>query len=259
MKKTYLSIKFKDFKPSRKIYSEILKIGIPSALSMIIMSISMILVIVVASGYGDYVVAGCGVQMRIVSICMMLIMGLGLGYQPFAGFNYGSKKWNRLISGFKVTIIYSTILTVFFTILFAFSAKILMRLFVNDTPTVEAGVKMLRAFLWGMPVIGIQITMMVTFQATGKAVKALIVSLGRQCLIYIPLLFILNFMFGFKGFIFAQPAADIITTVLAVMLSISFLKEIYSKKHEMLNKEGKKGKIISAEETSIALEYSSSD
>jgi Na+-driven multidrug efflux pump len=78
---------------------------------------------------------------------------------------------------------------------------------------------MLRAFIPGLFFLGIQVTLMTTFQALGKPVEATLVSMGRQLLFYVPSLYILNGLFGFRGFIFAVPAADICTAALALVLS----------------------------------------
>ena len=225
-KKTQLSIHPRDFKPSRSILAETFKIGIPSALSTMIMGISMALGNILAASYSDDIVAGNGIQMRVNSMCIMLLIGMAQGYQPFAGYNYGAKNYQRLISGLKVTMLYSTLLACFFTLLFIFFGQNIVSLFINDPPTVEAGTKILHAFVWGAPFIGLQMTLMVTFQATGKALKSMVISLGRQCILYIPLLFTLNSLFGFNGYIYAQPAADILVTVLALLMSLSFLKEM---------------------------------
>jgi Na+-driven multidrug efflux pump len=69
-------------------------------------------------------------------------------------------------------------------------------------------------------------TIMVTFQALGKPVLGAIVSLGRQCFLYIPLLYTLNHFWGFEGFVFSQPLADIGTTVVALFLMRGLLKEL---------------------------------
>ena len=227
-KKTLLSIKPKDFKPSGTIYGQTFKIGIPSALSAMVMSVSFVLANVLASSYGDYIVAGNGIQMRVASLCFMMVMGLAQGYQPFAGYCYGAKKYDRLNTGFKLTMLYSTLLSIALMLIFLFFGKTLISLFIDDPLTVEAGARILRAFTICMPFFGLQMTIMVTFQATGKAVKAMVVSLGRQCLVYLPLLFSLNALYGFEGYIYAQPIADIVTTVIAFLLSLSFLKEIHA-------------------------------
>ena len=225
-KKTLLSMKFQYFKPSKSIYTETFKIGVPSALSNIVMSVSFILVNIIASTYGDFVVAGNGIQMRIASMAFMLLMGLAQGYQPFAGYNYGAKKYDRLKDGFKITLAYAVSLGLIFTIGFYIFGERLISAFIEDPATVAAGTKILKAFSLVMPFVGLQMTLMITFQSTGKALKTMFLSLGRQCIIYLPALFILNTLFGFNGFIYAQPLADVLTTVAAVIMSLSFFKEM---------------------------------
>ena len=78
---------------------------------------------------------------------------------------------------------------------------------------VETGTWLLHALTIAMPFVGIQLTLMVTFQALGKSVNAMIITLGRQFLFYLPLLYTLPRIFGLGGYVFAQPIADILTTV----------------------------------------------
>jgi putative MATE family efflux protein len=100
-KKTLLSIRPRDFKPSARIYGQSLKIGMSAVISAVIMGMSMVLANVLAHSYGDAVVAGNGVQMRIGSMCIMLMFGMAQGYQPFAGYNYGAKNFHRLTAALK--------------------------------------------------------------------------------------------------------------------------------------------------------------
>jgi putative MATE family efflux protein len=227
-----LSISFRDFKPDARLYAEILKIGLPSAISNVVMSFSAAFANRVAANYGDFVIAGKGVTLRVESISFMLIMALAMGYQPFAGFNYGAKNFSRLKSGFRVTLLLSTVLALFFVAFFAFFGKTLIGLFISDSATVDAGWKFMRAFLIGLPVMGAQMTLMVTFQALGKPVLSTIVSLGRQCLFYLPLLFILNHIWHFEGFMYSQPLADILTALVAVLLGLKMFSGL---KKEGLN------------------------
>jgi putative MATE family efflux protein len=229
---TQLSVHPRDFKPARAMYAEILKIGLPAALSNIVMSFALALRNRMAAGYGDLVVAGMGVTVRVESISFMLIMALALGYQPFAGFNYGAKNYRRLRKGLKVTLIYTTGLALFFVGIFALFGRNLIQFFINDEATVDAGVRFLNAYLFALPVMGVQMTIMVTFQALGKPVLATIVSLGRQCLFYIPLLYILDGFFGFRGFVYSQPIADVCTAVIALFLVRSVLSSDFRRKSE---------------------------
>ncbi|MDR2071492.1 MAG: MATE family efflux transporter [Treponema sp.] len=224
--RTVLSIRPGDFKPSARLYAEILKIGIPAALSSIAMTICFVFRNRVAASYGDFVIAGSGINQRVGSISFMLIMALAMGYQPFAGFNYGAKKFDRLKAGFRITIIYSTLLSLFFTLIFAFWGRGIITLFIRDTATIDAGAKLLHATLWSLPFVGLQMTMMVTFQALGKSVLATIVTLGRDFLFYLPLLFIFNNLWQFNGYMYCQPVADGLTTCAALALSARLFKQL---------------------------------
>jgi putative MATE family efflux protein len=223
-KRTALSIALKHNKPNRTMVKEIFSIGIPSGLSNFLMSIAAILGNRIAAGYGDYVVAGSGVQLRITSLCFMLVFALTMGYQPFAGFNYGAKNFERLKKGFIFTLIVSTALCAMGCIIFFFFGDAFIRFFINDAQTIEAGALMLRVFIIGLFFMGIQTTFMTSYQALGKSFEATLVTLGRQLLFYVPLLYILNGLFGFKGFIFAMPLADIFTAFLALVLGGSLFK-----------------------------------
>ena len=225
-RRSVLSIHPRDFKPSARMYAEILKIGIPSALANISMTISLVFRNRVASSYGDFVIAGSGINQRVGSISFMLIMALAMGYQPFAGFNYGAKNFTRLKAGFRITIIYATLLSLFFTLVFGFGGRFIFTLFIRDIATVDAGVKLLHALLWSLPFVGLQMTMMVTFQALGKSALATIVILGRDFLFYLPLLFLFNRLWQFNGFMYCQPVADGLTTCVALVLSARLFKQL---------------------------------
>jgi len=223
-KGTILSITFSDCKPDKEMMGKILSIGIPAGLNNLVMSFSFILVNRIAVTYGDHVVAGNGVQMRVGSLFFMLVFAIVMGYQPFAGYNYGAKQFERLRKGFKLTALYSSGLCVIGFIVLRLFGEYFIRFFINDPLTIEAGSTILRIFIWGIPVMGIQVTLMVSFQAFGKPVQALVINMGRQLLLYIPLLYILNDIFGFYGFLWAQPTADILTTGIAIALGFSLVK-----------------------------------
>jgi putative MATE family efflux protein len=218
-KKSILSIRLVDCRPNKVMLFQVLSIGIPAGLSNLIMSVSNILGNRIAASYGDYVIAGIGVQMRIASMVFMLIFALVQGYQPFAGFNYGAKNFVRLRKGFKLTILYATAICIVGSVILRVFGGMFIRFFINDAKTIEAGTAIMHTFIWGLPFIGAQITFMVSFQSFGKPREAMVITMGRQLLFYVPLLYLLNYLFGFTGFVWAQPAADILTTGIAFVLS----------------------------------------
>lgn len=225
-KTAILSIRPADCKPNRAMIAQILAIGVPAGISNIIMSVSQILGNRILAGYGDYVVAGSGVHMRVTFTFFTLIMALTMGYQPFAGYNYGAKQFDRLRKGFKITLLYTTVLSIAGCIVLRLFGPSFIRFFIDDADTVEAGTAIIRVFAIGLPFIGAQMTLMVSFQAFGKPLQATIITMGRQLLFYLPLMFLLTYLFGFEGYVWAQPSADILTTGIAFALGIPLIKHI---------------------------------
>ena len=178
-KKSILSISPVWFKPTKKIFKEVSKIGVPASLGQLIMGISFILVNVVASSYGDYIVAGNGVQMRVVSIATLIIMGISQGYQPFAGYNYGAKNSERLIKSFKITMLYNTVLSVLFTVLFALFSKDVIKIFINDPQVIDAGAKNIESIFMWASILRNPINTYDDFSGYGKSIKSNVYQFGK--------------------------------------------------------------------------------
>lgn len=231
---TVLSIQPRYFRPSKRILSEVLKIGLPSAASTILMSCASILMQGLASRYGDYVISAYGVATKMISIAFMLILGYASGYSPFAGYNYGSRNYKRMLSAFKFAAVSSTCACFLFLAPFIFWGRAFMGAFTSDAKIIETGVQFLRAYAWCLPFLGMQVSLMCTFQATGSAVKSLVVNLGRQCIFHIPLIIILNRIWHLTGLTYAGPVADILTALTAVLLGIPLLRRLVDKSKEQV-------------------------
>lgn len=236
-KQGIISISLKNFCFDARVYADIFKIGIPASIGMILLSIGFALANVFAASFGDDVVAAYGVVMRITSIAVMLAIGLAQGCQPLMGYSYGAKKHSRLLETIKRSIIIATIMCTFFAALFFAFSDIWIKVFINDVVVRTLGVKIIRAFVLAMPFLGIQMVLIIMFQSLGKTVESLVVSLGRQGLFFIPALIILSALWGFDGFIFALPVADIATTLLSLTLFLIMKKELHFIAEEIPGKE----------------------
>ncbi len=232
---SYLSLGFRYFKPDKEMMYNILAIGIPSALSALVMGFSNVLMNNIGSVYGENVIAANGINKPLVGVVFFLAMGLAQGYQPFAGYNFGAKNIKRLVSAFQITMIYGTVLSVTCTVLLFFLNRQLMELFIDNDEVVRVGQSMIKAFLWAIPFFGIQFTITMTFQATGRALLAMFLILGRQLFFFIPLLLVLNHYFTFNGYIYAQPIANLATTAVSVLLSVYFVRDLRRMKTDYVN------------------------
>jgi len=230
------SIAWSYFSPLRYIYIEIFKIGIPSSLNHILMSVANTVSNIVAATYSDIVIAAFGIDFRIFSMAAMLMIGLAAGTQPLIGYNYGARNIYRFYNIFKMASIISTSIAIFFTAIFYLFPVQLINAFINDQQVVNYGIQILNALIIGLPFVGIQMLIMVTFQALGKGRSALILAISRQGLFFIPTIFILNKIFGFTGFIYAQPIANILAFILAVFLFRKVKLQINAEYQDEYNK-----------------------
>ena len=220
-KNNQVSIAPKYYRPNRIMVKEVLAIGVPASLSMVILSFSTVMYNTLAAGYGTYVVAASGIMVKAQMAAIMIIMGISMGMQPFIGFNYGARNFKRMFSGIRSSIAAGTAICILFVILFAVGARWFVGQFSSDQQVIRIGTRMLRLAIIGLPFMSLQMTFMTYLQATGQALKAMIVNLSRQCLILIPVMLLMHYFFKLDGFLLAQPVADLATTALSVALVLS--------------------------------------
>lgn len=224
-----LSIQPKDCRPSVRIFSEVLKIGLPNSVSVIIMSCSNIILNNLASDFGDHVVSAYGVSGKLIQMVFMIVVGYVTGYMPFAGYNYGAGNFRRMLLALKFTILSGTGVCLALLVPFVWLSPNFVGAFTTDAQIIDVGVRFLRAQAWAVPIMAVQTTMMVTFQATGQAIQAMTVNMGRQLLYNIPFLFLFSRQWGLNGLLYAQMAADYCTMITAVLIGIPLLRSLHQK------------------------------
>ena len=228
-KKSNFSFHFKECCFSKKIISEIFKIGIPTLIFQLLTSLSIALISGIAkkNGYGDSVIAGMGDVTRIVSMGSLVVFGFIKGFQPIAGFNYGAKKYERLQEAIKTTILWSTIFCVIFgSILVIFSKPIISQFTKDDLQLIRIGQKALFANGISFFFFGFHTVYSSLFLALGKAKEGLILGTCRQGICFIPIILFLTLTWGMNGIIYAQPIADIISTIITIFMAIALHKKL---------------------------------
>lgn len=218
-----LSVNIKDFSAKDKIASGVLAIGIPAALASILMSVASVIMNALMAEYGDMAVAGAGVAMKIIMITGMISMGIGQGVQPLLGFCVGAKDYNRFKQYMKFSLVFATVLGVALTLLcYLFTGEIVSA-FLTDQSAYDYALKFARLLLVTGPVFGIYYVLSNALQAMGAAVSSLIVNVSRQGLVYIPALFLFRALMGADGLALAQPAADIVSLILGIVMYLSLI------------------------------------
>lgn len=260
----------KSFVPDIKTFSQALKLGTSSFITqMTIVIISLVCNIMLAkygamSQYGvDIPIAIIGIESKVFTVVINLVVGIVLGCQPIIGYNIGAKNYTRVRQLYKSILMCTIIIGVVSTLLFELAPQAVVGIFGKPTniPNPEDywvfAEKTFRIFL---SLVTFTCTIKMTsifFQAVGKPMQAIISSMIRDIVCFIPLILILPVFFGIEGILFAAPIADFIAMMVAAALTVSFLKSLRlnhaEETKETVLKPSKQGVIIT-----IAREHGSS-
>lgn len=224
--KSMLSIHIRDFSMKDKICSGVLAIGIPAALGSLMMSISQIIVNAQMAGYGDMALAGIGVAMKVTMITGMVCMGVGQGVQPLLGYCVGAGMWDRFKQIMKFSMGFAFTLSAAATALCYLLSGQIIGAFLSEPAAFDYAVSFTSILLTTSILFGVFYVMVNALQAMGAASEALVISLSRQGIIYIPALFILQASLGATGLAWAQPVADLLSTILAALLYLRTVQKL---------------------------------
>lgn len=228
--KTVIKLSVKNISFSFKDYGLIMVIGLPSLLRQGLASIATILLNDAANTYGgDPGTAAMGVVAKITQIVFMIMLGIGQGYQPVVGYNYGAKKYKRVKEAFWFMLIMSTIVMFIGSAILAILADMLIRVFVQAESGISIGRNALYFQCIGLVFCPLGVACNMSFQSLGKKIRAILVSSFRQGLFYIPFIIILPIFIGITGVEISMMIADIITCIACIPFAMSFFKEINKK------------------------------
>ena len=219
-KKGVLRFSVKNIAPSKTIYAEVLKIGIPVLLFQLLASAAMGSINTASKPYGDYAVAAMGAVTRIMTVVTYVVFGFLKGFQPFAGYNYGAKKYDRLKKSIKLCMIWSTVFCVIAAIVLVVFANPIVALFGTDAEMVGLAEKALRLNAVLFITFGFQMVYASLYLAIGKSLVGSVLSLSRQGIFFFPLVFVLPRLLDLTGVIWVQPMADLLTTIITIIFAV---------------------------------------
>ncbi len=224
--KSILSITPARYSTKNGIAKGVISVGFPASLNNLLMSLSNIVVNIVLAGYGDDAIAAMGVALKANMLVVMLQIGLAQGVQPLIGYCYGARNYRRMKSCLRFSIGCNIVIGTVMMLFYVIFKEAVIGMFIDDANVISLGVKMLVALMSPGPVIGIMFIMIFAFQGMGKGTQSMILSAGRQGLIYIPLLFIMNSLIGLEGVIWCQPAADLACVAMSLAMWLFVKKGI---------------------------------
>ena len=217
-KSRVLSIHWKHFTVKEGILKRTCSSGLPTAIFSALMSVSTIVLNQLLVVYGNDPVAAIGIVFKANMFITFLQMGLANGVQLLLGYNYGSGDMARFQGVERYTKKCCLVAGVIATVLYFVLREPIIRLFISDEGVVSYGVEMLVAYMLSGPVIGILFVNMNCMQSVGHAFPATVLSVLRQGILLIPLLYLLRALFGLNGVILGQSVTDYIAVVLSIFL-----------------------------------------
>ncbi|KAB3524964.1 MATE family efflux transporter [Alkaliphilus serpentinus] len=217
--KSTLTFKVKNLKPDFKIISETFIIGASSFARQVSGSFIAIILNNTLSFYGgDLAIAAYGIINRLMMFIFMPLFGVVQGLQPIVGYNYGAKQFHRvketIYLSFKATTVMATTGFVFLLVF----PEFLMSIFSKDKELLDFAVSAIRIIVFALPLIGVQVVGASMYQAIGKAIPSIVLSMSRQVLFLIPLVLILPLFFKLQGVWIAFPIADLLSTLVTITL-----------------------------------------
>ena len=167
---------------------------------------------------GDLGIGAYGICNRFIFMFMMICMGLNQGMQPIAGYNYGARQYSRVREVFWKTARLAMIVTTACFIFGMFLPKAAVGIFTRDQELLELSAKAMRIMTVIFPIVGFQMIATNFFQSLGMVNKSVILSLSRQILFLLPLLYLLPLQMGADGVWISFPISDMVSTLLTVFM-----------------------------------------
>ncbi len=222
--KTLLSPSFKYVRPTAEILKEIFWVGVPATLETLLTSAAYIVNNNLAVGYGELTVAAMGIAQKILSLGNYVYQGFAAGTQPIMGYNYGAKNYRRMIDVLKAGVMVCSGTELCIMAVYGVFAPQLIGIFTDSAEVIATGSRVLRTIMCILPFVGAVSMSRMSFQAMGKPQFAFAITLVRQLFLYVPLLLILNRVFGFGGIIWAQPVTEFIMMTVSLTLLYRVIK-----------------------------------
>ena len=221
-----LSLSLKKIIPSRKNVYSVFYVGIPAAISVFLFDLTYIVIDKLASGYGDIPLAAIGIVLKAERLPLNIGIGICQGMMPIAAYNYSSGNFNRMREVVRFSRIAGLIFGFVSVLMYEIFASYIMRIFIADVQTVELGTHFLRARALATPFMFMCFHLVNFFQAVGHGGKALILGASRWVVFNIPLLFVMNYIFGMYGIVWTQVAADIMMVIVSLIIYREFARKI---------------------------------
>ena len=225
--KTMLNPNPKNVTLRHGIFTGVFAIGIPMFCTNVLMSLSNLILNRFLNDIDVLATGGMGIAMKANMLVIFLQLGIGIGIQPLVGFHFGARNFTKMVKTIRFSMLCTLVMGVVVTVLYFIFTEPIISIFMNsgsngsvaDVETQrQYAIKMLRALMISAPFLGIIFVNNNAFQGMGHGLASMLLSISRQGFIFLPVLLIANAAVGLDGIVFAQPIADIVSVVIALIM-----------------------------------------
>ncbi len=213
-----LSVELRKVRVNGRELGQIFSVGITAALTNIASSVCIVMMNQFLLPYGDEKIAALGIVLKVTMVVQLILVGFSFGGVPLFGFLYGAREREKLKSLLRFCTIFLCGLALAESLAVFLLATPLMRIFIQEAAIVSDGAVMLRWFIPGMVFCAVVLLYTCLFQASGKALQALAMSLSRQGLLFAAVFLTATAVAKYQGFLAAQLIADFLSAALALVL-----------------------------------------
>ena len=213
-----LSVDFRHKKVQGSELRSILSVGVTAAVTNLATSVTVIVMNQFLLPYGDEKIAALGIVLKVTMVAQLALVGFAFGGVPLFGYLYGAGDRTKLRQLLRFCTLFLGVLALVMTAILFLTAPQLMGIFLQDAAIIADGTVMLRWQVAGTVFAAIVLLYTCLFQATGKALPALALSLSRQGVLFLLVLLVGVLVAGYNGFLAAQAVADLLSAALALVL-----------------------------------------
>lgn len=226
--KTVLALPRRVERVRRDSLRSLFSVGIPSAMSLLLFDLTNIVINRLASGHGDIELAAIGIVLKVERLPLNVGIGICLGMTPLVAYNYASKNHARMKGFFSAARLAGLVVSVLCVVFYRVCAPFIMRAFIADADTVRFGTQFLQSRCFATPFMFLSFHMVHFMQAVDRGKAAFQLAVIRQLCLNIPILFLMNFLFGMTGIVWTQLIADILNTLISYLIYSRLIGDIAS-------------------------------
>ena len=193
-------------------------VGIPAAMSLLLFDLTNIVINKLVAGHGDIQLAAIGIVLKVERLPLNIGIGICLGMTPLVAYNYASQNIKRMHDFFIAARRSGFIISIICVVFYYLCAPIIMQSFISDSQTIKYGTMFLQSRCFATPFMFLSFHMVHFMQAIDRGKTSFALAIIRQICLNIPLLFLMNSLFGISGIVWTQLIADMLNVMISYII-----------------------------------------